>query len=76
MILTGFSWGSGQVAFLAGILYTAVGVLNLGWLMNFLSHSVIQGFMSGASIVIALSQVNIEMHKREDLEGEKWVTRR
>ncbi|KAK9915884.1 hypothetical protein WJX75_005651 [Coccomyxa subellipsoidea] len=46
-----------QVAFLAGCLYTAVGILKLGWLTNFLSHSVISGFMSGASVIIALSQV-------------------
>ena len=46
-----------QVAFLAGCLYTIVGILKLGWLTNFLSHSVISGFMSGASIIIALSQV-------------------
>lgn len=46
-----------QVAFLAGCLYTAVGIFRLGWLTNFLSHSVISGFMSGASVIIALSQV-------------------
>lgn len=46
-----------QVAFIAGCLYTAVGILKLGWLTNFLSHSVISGFMSGASVIIALSQV-------------------
>ena len=46
-----------QVAFLAGCLYTIVGILKLGWLTNFLSHSVISGFMSGASVIIALSQV-------------------
>lgn len=48
-----------QVAFLAGCLYTIVGILKLGWLTNFLSHSVISGFMSGASVIIALSQVPI-----------------
>lgn len=47
-----------QVAFLAGCLYTFVGVFRLGWLTNFLSHSVIAGFMSGASVIIALSQVH------------------
>ncbi len=45
-----------QVAFLAGCLYTLVGVLRLGWLTNFLSHSVISGFMTGASVIIGLSQ--------------------
>jgi sulfate transporter 4 len=42
---------------LAGALYTAVGVFQLGWLTNFLSHSVIAGFMTGASVIIGLSQV-------------------
>jgi MFS superfamily sulfate permease-like transporter len=49
--------GIDQVAFLAGCLYTLVGMFRLGWLTNFLSHSVIAGFMSGASVIIALSQV-------------------
>jgi sulfate transporter 4 len=46
-----------QVALLAGLMYTAVGLLRLGWVTNFLSHSVIGGFMSGASVIIGLNQV-------------------
>ena len=46
-----------QVAFLAGLLYTAVGFLQLGWVTNFLSQSVIAGFMTGASVIIGLQQV-------------------
>ena len=46
-----------QVCLLAGALYTAVGVFRLGWITNFLSHSVICGFMTGASVIIAMSQV-------------------
>lgn len=46
-----------QVAFLCGLIYTAVGLLRLGTIVNFLSHSVMSGFMSGASLVIASSQV-------------------
>ena len=46
-----------QVALIAGVIYTAVGILNLGWVTQFLSHSVIGGFMSGASLIIGLSQV-------------------
>lgn len=46
-----------QVAFIAGLMYTAVGLLGLGWITFFLSHSTISGFMSGAAILIALSQV-------------------
>lgn len=50
-------WFSLQVAFLAGCLYTLVGVLRLGWVIRFLSHSVIHGFTTGASVIIGLSQV-------------------
>ncbi|KAK9853863.1 hypothetical protein WJX84_006158 [Apatococcus fuscideae] len=46
-----------QVALIAGVIYTAVGILNLGWVTQFLSHSVIGGFMTGASLIIGLSQV-------------------
>lgn len=46
-----------QVAFIAGCFYTAVGVFRMGWLTNFLSSAVISGFMTGASVVIAMSQV-------------------
>ncbi|GIL90343.1 hypothetical protein Vretimale_18206 [Volvox reticuliferus] len=46
-----------QLALLVAILYTSVGVFRLGFVTNFLSHSVIGGFTSGAAITIGLSQV-------------------
>lgn len=46
-----------QVAFVAGVMYTLVGIFNLGWITNFISHTVISGFMSGAAVIIGLSQV-------------------
>ena len=46
-----------QVAFLAGIMYTVIGLLRLGWITQYLSQPVISGFMSGACITIAMSQV-------------------
>ena len=46
-----------QVAFIAGVMYTIVGIFNLGWITNFISHTVISGFMSGAAVIIGLSQV-------------------
>ncbi|PNH07849.1 Proton/sulfate cotransporter 2 [Tetrabaena socialis] len=46
-----------QLSLLVGILYTSVGVFRLGFVTNFLSHSVIGGFTSGAAITIGLSQV-------------------
>jgi hypothetical protein len=38
-------------------MYTGVGVLRLGFIVRFLSHSVITGFTSGAAIIIGMSQV-------------------
>lgn len=46
-----------QVAFVAGCLYTGVGLLRMGWVTNFLSHAQVSGFMTGAAVLIALSQV-------------------
>ncbi|KAL4859014.1 Proton/sulfate cotransporter 2 [Chlorella vulgaris] len=46
-----------QIAFIAGCFYTAFGLFRMGWITNFLSSAMISGFMSGASITIALSQV-------------------
>eukprot|EP00775_Hariotina_reticulata_P010081 gene10081-10236_t len=46
-----------RLSLLVACMYTAVGVLNLGFLTNFLSHSVIGGFTSGAAIIIGLSQL-------------------
>ena len=46
-----------QIAFLAGLMYTAIGLLSMGWITYFLSHATVSGFMSGAAILIALSQV-------------------
>jgi len=45
------------VSVLVGLMYIALGGLRLGFLTNFLSHSVISGFTTGAAIVIGVSQV-------------------
>jgi MFS superfamily sulfate permease-like transporter len=45
------------VTFLVGLFWFVIGVLNLGFLANFLSHAVIAGFTAGAAITIGLSQV-------------------
>ena len=42
--------------FLIGLLQVALGLLRLGFLVNFISHPVIIGFTSAAAIIIALSQ--------------------
>jgi MFS superfamily sulfate permease-like transporter len=36
-----------QLAFIVGCLYTGIGLLRLGFLVRFLSHSVLTGFTSG-----------------------------
>lgn len=45
------------LAFLVGIIQFGMGVLRLGFIVNFLSHPVINGFTSAAAIIIGLSQV-------------------
>jgi len=46
-----------QIAFMAGLIYSAVGFLGMGWIVNFLSRSVISGFMTAAATIILLGQV-------------------
>jgi SulP family sulfate permease len=45
------------LAFLVGLIELSMGLLRLGFLVNFLSRSVISGFISGAAVIIAFSQV-------------------
>ncbi|XP_059638110.1 probable sulfate transporter 3.5 [Cornus florida] len=43
--------------FFTGIIQTALGLLRLGILIDFLSHSTITGFMGGTAIIICLQQL-------------------
>ncbi|PHT32086.1 Sulfate transporter 2.1 [Capsicum baccatum] len=45
------------VTFFAGIFQAAFGLLRLGFLVDFLSHAAIVGFMAGAACVIGLQQL-------------------
>ncbi|XP_068641606.1 low affinity sulfate transporter 3-like [Aristolochia californica] len=45
------------VTFFAGVFQTAFGLFRLGFLVDFLSHAAIVGFMGGAAIVIGLQQL-------------------
>ncbi|KAJ1404740.1 STAS domain [Sesbania bispinosa] len=45
--------------FFAGITQMALGVFRLGFLIDFLSHAAILGFMGGAAITIALQQLKV-----------------
>jgi SulP family sulfate permease len=47
------------LALLGGLLLLALGVLRLGFVVNFLSHSVLAGFISASAILIALGQVKV-----------------
>jgi len=45
------------LALLSGVLLIAMGAARLGFLVNFISHPVISGFISAAALVIAFSQL-------------------
>ncbi|XP_062197275.1 sulfate transporter 3.1-like [Phragmites australis] len=44
--------------FFAGVFQAALGVLRLGFLVDFLSHAAIVGFMGGAATVVCLQQLS------------------
>lgn len=46
-----------QVAFLVGVAYILMGLLRLGFVTIFLSHSVVSGFTTGAAVIIGTSQL-------------------
>lgn len=48
---------AGLLALLVGAIQVTMGVLRLGAVVNFMSHSVLAGFTSAAAIIIAASQV-------------------
>ena len=54
------------LAFLSGGILFLMGVLRLGFLANFLSHSVISGFISASGILIAASQLKTLMGVKAD----------
>ena len=45
------------LALLVGVIQTLMGVLRIGFLVNFLSHPVLVGFTAGAAILIGFSQL-------------------
>ena len=45
------------LAFLVGVIQVGMGILRFGFIVNFLSHPVINGFTSAAAIIIGLSQI-------------------
>jgi sulfate permease, SulP family len=65
------------VAFLVGLIQVVMGVLKLGFVVNFLSHPVINGFTSAAAIIIGLSQVKhllrIDLPNTEHVQEIIWA---
>jgi SulP family sulfate permease len=49
------------LAFISGLMLLAMGLLRLGFLAHFLSHSVISGFISASALIIAASQLKTLM---------------
>lgn len=45
------------LAFLVALIQTGMGLLRVGFLVNFLSHPVLAGFTSGAAVIIGFSQL-------------------
>ncbi len=45
------------LSFLCGLIKLVLGWLRMGGLMNFVSHTVVVGFISGAAVLIAASQI-------------------
>ena len=52
-----FVMAAGLMAVMVGIFQLIMGLLRLGVLVNFVSHSVVVGFSSGAGVLIALKQL-------------------
>ncbi len=52
-----FMLAAGVMAVMVGILQLTLGVLRLGILVNFVSHSVVVGFTAGAGLLILIKQV-------------------
>lgn len=45
------------LAVMVGLLHLVLGLARMGWVVNFLSHSVLVGFTAAAAIIIGFSQV-------------------
>lgn len=45
------------ISFSIGLICLVTGLLKLGWLLNFVSHPVLTGFITGAAIIILTGQV-------------------
>ncbi len=53
-----FVYAAGLMALMVGFLQLLLGIARLGMLVNFVSHSVIIGFATGAGVLIAVNQIS------------------
>lgn len=53
-----FILAAGLMAIMAGLMQLGMGLARLGMLVNFVSHSVVVGFSTGAGILIGVRQLN------------------
>ena len=57
----GTQWSNVQIAvtlsFICGFIVLAIGLLRLGWLVEFIPTPAVAGFMTGSAITIACSQI-------------------
>ena len=58
------------LAFIVGMVKLLLGVLRLGFLMNFVSHPVLAGFTSASALIIAAGQLKYLLGYR--IEGERF----
>jgi SulP family sulfate permease len=65
------------LAFLVGIIQLGMGILRMGFVVNFLSHPVLSGFTSAAAIIIGLSQIKhlfkIDLPRSEHAHEILWA---
>ena len=52
------------LAFLSGAIMVLLGLLRMGGVSNFVSHSVLTGFTAAAAAIIAMSQARRERYRR------------
>ncbi|WP_078594761.1 SulP family inorganic anion transporter [Evansella clarkii] len=64
--------------FMIGVIQLLMGVLKLGFLVNFMSHAVISGFTAAAAIIIGLSQlkhlIGVSLEADKDVFLILWET--
>ncbi|WP_088032806.1 SulP family inorganic anion transporter [Evansella clarkii] len=64
--------------FMIGVIQLLMGILKLGFLVNFMSHAVISGFTSAAAIIIGLSQlkhlIGVSLEADKDVFLILWET--